>query len=213
MPPVARSLAVVPRPQLAAATRLAVAAPLTAPFSSPFSAAARPSQQPSQLPCRHCHPFFLLRLPQHVSAAPRASSPPPGRRCYHSLDHPAEPSPQDRFSAEEQAILSAAYRHIPEHGFSDRALALGARDAGYPSISTAVLADGVFTLVRWHLVSQRVALAARCRAILDDAPAGPQTAPLSPADIAARAERIAWERLLGNKAVVGRWQEVREPGG
>ncbi|EFX00927.1 ubiquinone biosynthesis protein mitochondrial precursor [Grosmannia clavigera kw1407] len=206
MPPVARSLAVLPRPQLAAARRLIT--------TTSFSAAARPAQpaspqqQQPQQQCRHRHPIVSFGLLQHVPAAAHAPTR-LRRRAYHSLDRPEEPSPQDRFSSEEQAILSAAYCHVPEHGFSDQTLALGARDAGYPYISTAILPDGVFSLVRWHLVSQRVALASRSQAVFhQDAANSPQSGPLSPTDIAARAERITWERLMGNKAVLGRWQEV-----
>ncbi len=51
------------------------------------------------------------------------------------------------FGAAERAILAAAYRHVPEHGFSPRTLALGARDAGYPDISASILPDGAFSLV------------------------------------------------------------------
>lgn len=139
-------------------------------------------------------------------ARPNPADPSVAVRSFHSFDHPNEPPPQDRFSDAEQAILTAAARHIPAHGFTERTIALGAYDAGYPAISTNVLPDGVFSLVRWHLVNQRTALAARSRQALGEAPL--DDALLAPADVASRAERIIWERLLGNKDVVGRWQEV-----
>ncbi len=126
------------------------------------------------------------------------------RRDYHSFDHSNELPIQDRFSSAEQAILSAASHHIPEHGFTERTIALGARDAGYPAISSAILPDGVFSLVRWHLVTQRTSLAARSREIFGAA----EDVELSPADVAKRTERLTWERLLANADVVGRWQEV-----
>lgn len=132
---------------------------------------------------------------------------PASGRWFHSFDHPNEPPAQDNFGAAEQAILSAAVRHIPTEGFTGRTIGLGAYDAGYPGISTTILPDGVFSLVRWHLVSQRTNLAVRSREILGDTLSEGVT--LAPAEVADRAERLIWERLLGNKDVVGRWQEVR----
>ncbi|KAI1370282.1 ubiquinone biosynthesis protein COQ9 [Hypoxylon crocopeplum] len=120
-------------------------------------------------------------------------------RSYHSYDHP--PPPGD-FSVAEKSILSAAYRHVPEHGFTQHALSLGARDAGYLDISTNLLPEGPFSLIRYHLVTQREALAPRSEAIFDEATA---TAPLQVPD---KVERLTWERLLGNKEVNHRWQEA-----
>ncbi|CAK7234074.1 Ubiquinone biosynthesis protein coq9, mitochondrial [Sporothrix bragantina] len=136
-----------------------------------------------------------------VRAVPSAT-----RRCFHSHDHPNEPPAQDNFSAAEQAILTAASRHIPTHGFTERTIALGAFDAGYPGISTNILPDGVFSLVRWHLVNQRLGLTARSREILGEPLA--EDVVLTPAQIANRAESLIWERLLANRDVVGRWQEA-----
>ena len=120
-------------------------------------------------------------------------------RAYHSYDHPPPPGP---FGAAEAAILSAAYAHVPSRGFGAEALALGARDAGYLDVSPAIVPDGAFGLVRWHLVSRRDALAVRAADIFAPAEA---RALLSTAE---RAEALAWERLLGNREVVGRLQEV-----
>lgn len=144
---------------------------------------------------------FAAKCNSHAIAPPAAT-----RRCFHSYDHPNEPPVQDSFSAAEQAILTAASRHIPTHGFVERTLALGAYDAGYPGISTSILPDGVFSLVRWHLVNQRLGLAASSRGILREPAAG---VALAPSEIASRAERLIWERLMGNREIVGRWQEVR----
>lgn len=91
---------------------------------------------------------------------------------------------------------------MPTHGFSHAALALGARDAGYLDISTNLLPDGVFTLVRWHLVSQREALAGRAAEVFDSSAA-------EPAGVGRKVEALTWERLMGNRPVIGRWQEVR----
>lgn len=118
------------------------------------------------------------------------------RRPYHSYDHPPPPG---AFGHAEKAILAAAYKHIPEHGFSQRALGLGARDAGYLDISAAVLPEGPFGLIRYHLVSQREALAARNEEMFGRG---------ETAGVAQRVEALTWERLMANKHVLDRWQEV-----
>ncbi|KAI1385282.1 uncharacterized protein F4822DRAFT_339903 [Hypoxylon trugodes] len=125
------------------------------------------------------------------------------RSYYHSYDHPPPPGV---FSAAENAILSAAYRHVPEHGFTQHTLSLGARDAGYLDISTNLLPEGPFSLIRYHLLTQREALAPRSKEIF-----GSETNTASSAaslHIPEKVERLAWERLLGNQEVNHRWQEV-----
>lgn len=117
-------------------------------------------------------------------------------RKYHSYDHP---SPTEPFSPTERAILAAAYARVPEHGFSQESLALGARHAGYLDISTNLLPDGVFSLVQWHMVSQREALAGRARALFS----GEERM-----GVGRKVEALVWERLMGNKEVIGRWQEA-----
>ncbi|GJC91782.1 RpsU-divergently transcribed protein [Colletotrichum higginsianum] len=94
----------------------------------------------------------LRQYPRASSASPQPSRP------YHSYDH-LDSTPS--FRSHEQTILSAAYKHVPEHGFSYKALALGARDTGYLDISTSVLPDGPFSLIRYHLVTRREGLAAK----------------------------------------------------
>jgi len=126
-------------------------------------------------------------------------------RTYHSRDHPAPAGP---FSQAEQAILSAAYKHVPEHGFSQEALALGARDAGYLDISTTILPEGVFSLIRWHLVTQRDALARR-RDALFGSESEQQEGGGAKVPVEDKVEALTWERLLANRDVISRWQEVR----
>lgn len=119
------------------------------------------------------------------------------QRPFHSYDHP---SPAGAFGDAEKAILAAAYKHVPEHGFSQRALGLGAKEAGYLDISATIIPEGAFSLIRYHLVTQREALAAQSQHLFqgEDQPS-----------IGAKVEALTWERLMGNKAVVDRWQEVR----
>lgn len=126
------------------------------------------------------------------------SKPPTPNRTYHSYDHPAPPGP---FTPAEAALLSAAYAHVPSHGFTPGSLALGARDAGLLDISPSILADGVFSLIRWHLYAQRTSLADKTKdAVAND---GAST-------VGERVEALAWARLRGNaeNGIVGRWQEA-----
>ncbi|RWA06561.1 hypothetical protein EKO27_g8547 [Xylaria grammica] len=115
----------------------------------------------------------------------RAQPPATLRQRYHSYDHPA---PAGIFNASEQAILSAAYKHVPEHGFTQHAL-------------TNLVPNGPFGLIRYHLVTQREALAPRREAIFSEDASAATTVP-------ARVERLTWERLLGNRDVNHRWQEA-----
>lgn len=140
--------------------------------------------RPTQLPRRH-RASLLFHTP----------SPPP-RRTYHSYDHP---SPATPFSPTERAILTAAYAHVPKHGFSHQALARGARDAGYLDISTNLLPDGVFSLVHWHMVTQREALSGRAQNLFS----GKQSMGMG-----RKVEALVWERLMGNTSVNSRWQEA-----
>lgn len=134
-------------------------------------------------------------------AAPKTS--PILLRTYHSYDHPPPLGP---FNPTEETILSAAYAQVPEHGFSAESLAIGARSAGYLDISTTILPEGTFSLIRYHLVKQREALAARRDAALFGDQR--QNSNSNPTSISAKVEVLTWERLQGNTQVISRWQEV-----
>lgn len=113
-------------------------------------------------------------------------------RSYHSYEH--EPPPP--FNPTEDAILSAALAHVPSHGFTTTALTQGARDAGFLDISTNLFPTGAFSLVNYHLVTQRLALAKH-------APSPqPQT------DITTNIRTLALHRLHANESVIHRWQEA-----
>ncbi|KAK2015347.1 rpsU-divergently transcribed protein [Colletotrichum eremochloae] len=132
----------------------------------------------------------LRQCPSAAFASPRTS------RAYQSYDHPDSTT---CFHPHEQTILSAAYKHVPEHGFSHKALALGAKDTGYLDISTSVLPDGPFSLIRHHLVKSREGLAAKSREIFEET---------SQLNIGEKVERLTWERLLENESIINRWQEA-----
>lgn len=125
------------------------------------------------------------------------------RASFHSHEHP--PSAK-LFGAVEDAILSAAYRHVPEHGFSHRSLNLGARDAGYLDISPSALSDGVFSLIRFHLVRQRLALAGKAQSIFETSDQG-----TSSNGVGFKISSLAWARLMANGDIIHKWQEVRLP--
>jgi ubiquinone biosynthesis protein COQ9 len=127
----------------------------------------------------------------------------PYSRLYHSYDHPSPPGP---FTPTETSILSAALPHIPSHGFTHTSLSLGAKDAGYLDVSTNIFPRGAFSLVHYHLVTKRLGLAAK----LQD-----NTIPLShgtdgkPLGLGAKVKALTWARLMDNKDIIHRWQEVR----
>ena len=113
------------------------------------------------------------------------------RRCqYHSYEHEKAPS----FPPTETSILSAGLALVPELGFTQDALIQGARDAGYREISTNIFPDGVFALVRYHLATQRLALASKHV----DQDLG----------TALQIKELTLKRLHANSPIIHRWQEV-----
>lgn len=78
---------------------------------------------------------------------------------------------------------------------------MGARDAGLLDISASALPDGPFGLIRYHLVTSREALAARSKVLFE--------AEGAPAGVGGKVRALTWERLMANKEVIHRWQEVR----
>ena len=119
-------------------------------------------------------------------------------RSYHSYDHPPPPGP---FTPIETSILSASLPHIPSHGFTHTTLALGAKDAGYIDASTNLFPKGAFSLVHYHLVTQRLGLAEKthvCEVEEGQKPMG----------VGRKVKALTWERLMANRQVIHRWQEV-----
>ena len=114
-------------------------------------------------------------------------------RCYHSCERDRAPP----FTEAENAILSAGLTHVPTQGFSNNALASGARDVGYRDVSVNLFPAGAFALVQYHLVTQRLALVDPKELSTD-----------SDLGVAANIESLALRRLHANNIVVHRWQEV-----
>lgn len=119
------------------------------------------------------------------------------RAGYHSYEHPSPPP----FPPAESAILSAALTHVPSHGFTAAALKLGARDAGYLDVSTNLFPRGVFDLVNYHLVTQRLAL----KESVQFAAEGEGGKRLG---TGAKVRALTLARLRANAPLIHRWQEV-----
>lgn len=117
---------------------------------------------------------------------------------YNSYEHDSSPS----YNPEEDVILAAAIKHVPAHGFTSTALSSGIRDAGYPDVSANLFPEGVFSLVKYHLVTERLALSR-------NAPGAASTASGSVLDMV---RHLTLQRLQANRPIIHRWQEVCCPG-
>ncbi|CAO1602823.1 MAG: hypothetical protein LQ349_005961 [Xanthoria aureola] len=113
---------------------------------------------------------------------------------YHSYEHDSSPS----YNPEEDVILAAAIKHVPAHGFTSTALSSGIRDAGYPDVSANLFPEGVFSLVKYHLVTERLALSR-------NAPGAASTASGSVLDMV---RHLTLQRLQANRPIIHRWQEA-----
>ncbi|KAL8738228.1 MAG: hypothetical protein Q9181_000954 [Wetmoreana brouardii] len=88
--------------------------------------------------------------------------------------------------------------HVPEHGFTTTALTSGARDAGYLDVSANLFPAGAFSLVKYHLVAQRLALA-------QDVPTASTAEPASVLD---NVRSLTLQRLWAGQPIIHRWQEA-----
>jgi ubiquinone biosynthesis protein COQ9 len=141
------------------------------------------------------------RLPSTILGTFRASTvrsaPKLKQRCaYHSYDY-AQPPP---FPPAEAKILSSAYAHVPNHGFTIDSMKLGARDAGYLDASTNLFPRGVFDLINYHLVTQRLAL--------KDSVQFPDEKDGKRVGVGSKVRSLTLARLRANEPVLHRWQEV-----
>ncbi|OCL02780.1 ubiquinone biosynthesis protein COQ9 [Glonium stellatum] len=118
---------------------------------------------------------------------------------YHSYEY-SQPAP---FSTSESAILSSAITHVPNYGFTPTALKLGARDAGYLDVSTNLLPRGVFDLVNYHLVTQRLALKDTVQF-----PAEGDLKPGEALEVGVKVRALVLSRLRANGLIINRWQEA-----
>ena len=121
------------------------------------------------------------------------------RRSYHSPGF-SNPLP---FTPTETTILTSALAHVPAHGFTNQALQCGAQDAGFLPISTNLFPDGAFSIVKYHLLRQRLALAEVFqRPSLAAQPDG------NPFDVLERVKSISLHRLLQNVPYIAHYQSA-----
>lgn len=113
-------------------------------------------------------------------------------RAYHSYEHETNPP----FTPAETAILSAAFSHVPAYGFTEMALARGARDAGYLDASLNLFPNGAFALVNYHLITKRLALAE------SQPPAN------GACSVAEEIKSLVLKRLHANRPIIHHWQQV-----
>jgi ubiquinone biosynthesis protein COQ9 len=113
----------------------------------------------------------------------------PQLRSYHSPNHPHPPS----YSPIQHKILATALSLVPRLGFTAESLTEGAKQAGYLEITHNLFPRGPWSLVEYHLVTQREALS---------------SVPLDEKGVGRTIRKLCVERLKGNKDIIGRWQEV-----
>jgi ubiquinone biosynthesis protein COQ9 len=92
-------------------------------------------------------------------------------------------------------ILSAALKRVPEHGFTERALTLGAKDAGYLDVSVQLFPRGVFDLINYHLVTQRLALKRNVQF--------PEDVKLA---VGRKVKTLTMTRMRANKDIIHQWE-------
>lgn len=70
--------------------------------------------------------------------------------------------------------------------------------------STNLFPSGAFSLVHWHLYVQREKLAQCTNIVGEDKENGTGKV----MGVGAKVRALTWERLMGNREIVHRWQEV-----
>lgn len=114
-------------------------------------------------------------------------------RFYHSYEHDQAPP----FNPTEDRILSAALSYVPTHGFTTIAITKGLRDSGYLDVSKNLFPAGALSIITYHLVSQRLALAKHVPSTTEPH-----------ANISSNIRTLALRRLHANKSIIHRWQEA-----
>ncbi|KAK2768677.1 Ubiquinone biosynthesis protein coq9, mitochondrial [Arachnomyces sp. PD_36] len=135
----------------------------------------------------------------------QCSNSPTARRAYHSRNHPPFP-PHYTYpeSPSANSILTAALEHVPRHGFTNEALILGARDAGYLDVSVQLFPRGAFEIILFYLASRRELL--RERVEKGEIFGGENGA--ESLSVEEKVKRLAMERLRMNEGVINQWQDA-----
>ena len=137
---------------------------------------------------------MALRSLLHAPAAIRPLLVQGSRAAYHSYEYEEAPPYRDA----ERHILSSALAHVPAHGFTAETLTLGAKHAGFLEASTNLFPKGVFELVKYHLVTQRLELKDRIQF------------PDDKMGVGRKVRSLVVERLRANvdTGIVPKWQEA-----
>src|SRR3954447_24827124 len=95
-----------------------------------------------------------LTTAARAASARRGAVVPTQVRTYYSIYHP-EPSP---FPPIQTQILTSAIQHVPRLGFSQSALLAGAKEHDYREVTLNLFPRGVYDLIHFYLVTQRLNL-------------------------------------------------------
>ncbi|KAJ5334164.1 uncharacterized protein MYU51_004643 [Penicillium brevicompactum] len=129
------------------------------------------------------------------------------RRSYHSTLHPR--LPDHEYTNSQTVILTAALSHVPIHGFTSKALTLGARDAGFLDVSVQLLPRGEFDLILFWLASRRGILRGKVEeGSLFRRIAGEKGKDVFELSSEERVRGLLMERLRMNKEVKDVWQDA-----
>lgn len=136
----------------------------------------------------------LPRVTRHVASTPRPAL--PRHRTYYSIHHP-DPSP---FPPVQAAILASAIQHVPRLGFTRDALLAGAKETAYREATLNLFPRGVYDLIHFYLVTQRLQLKDRVQFPADDKQLG----------LTQKVKTLTWARLQANvdSGVLAHWQEA-----
>lgn len=145
--------------------------------------------------------------PTRQQLQPRRTPTTTPHRPYHSTLHPR--LPDHEYTNSQTAILTSALTHVPEHGFTSKALALGARDAGFLDVSVQLLPRGEFDLILFWLASRRGLLRAKVEegALLQRV-ASERGVDVAGLGVEEKCRILVLERLRMNVDVKGQWQDV-----
>ena len=127
--------------------------------------------------------------PLRPSSLNRTIVKPAAARLYHSPNHPPSPT----YTPQQHKILNTALSLVPSQGFTSETLREGAKQAGYLEITHNLFPRGPWSLVEYHLITQRERLS---------------SIPLNEGGVGKTIRKLCVERLKGNKDIIGRWQEV-----
>lgn len=114
-------------------------------------------------------------------------------RTYYSIYHP-DPAP---FPPVQNTILSSALTHVPRLGFTQDAILAGAKDNNYLEVSTQLFPRGVYDLIYYHLVTERLALKDRVQFPED-----------SKSSLTQKVKTLTWARLQANKNIIHHCQDA-----